>query len=100
MRTRFGSILGLFLAETPVYLVCVAGVILAIVYWKRSSRAAALLLCGAIVLMGASFVGTWLNATLSFAMASRPVLVLLHSLISAVGYGLLVAAALVDRPNN
>jgi len=103
-----GSVLARFATQSPVYLVWVVGMVLAVAYWKRSPKSAAFALAGLLILLGVSFVGVWLDVALPVTLARRTavartgalltIIAFVRSLVSAGAYGLLLAAIFVDRP--
>ena len=96
------------LAQAPTLLACVIGCILALVYWPQHRRACAFLAGGCVIYLLASLGGSLATAYL-VAQASdagtrasigtqMATLGLASGLLRAAGLGLLIAAALIERP--
>lgn len=100
------NILGGLLSQLPVLAVLLVGVLLAVTRWSRHPRASALLLAGLGVQLILGLLGVGLNALVPWLAAMRSgarIALLLgaynvvRSLISAVGWGLVIAAVFAER---
>ncbi len=105
--TRTG-LLAICLVESPVFLVYLAGLVLAIVRWPRQPRASLLALLGLLVLAGNSLAGMATNFWLPFALQggrfgfgilgnAMGILRLGQAVLTALGLSLLLAAVFAGR---
>ena len=80
-----------FLTQTPVYLVWLVGVILAIVNWKKHPSVSLVALIAFVLLFVLALVSL-LSAVRTGVNGMRPGLALLEALIRAGAWGLVLAA--------
>ena len=107
VQSDFGVILGQLIPLLPHLLVCIGGIILAAMWWRRAPRAATLMIFGLAILLLCSLASAGMtiyminnrnNPTLgSIAQTHAFIHIALH-LLRAFGLGLLVAAAFAGRP--
>jgi len=101
---------GVILGQLPQYLVLLGGAIVALARWRRHPQASLLVLIGVGVLFFDSLASDVLNAALPLVAASRALRFgysrlgnvlgacrVVFSVIAAIGYGLLLAAAFAGR---
>lgn len=95
--------------QLPIFLVWIAGIILAIVYWKRAPRPAAFTLIAIAIFIVTAFLSVIINsnvlmglhargmpiATVSFILGGLNIVI---SLVRAFGWGLILAAIFTARP--
>jgi hypothetical protein len=97
------SLLPQYLAQVPVYLVWLVGIVLAIVHWRRYPQPSLLTLIALVILFLRGLISTFLNTWLPLALHSQgwsvqgtSTFLLAHhivsTLVAAVAYGLLLAA--------
>ena len=100
------NLLGGLLTQLPVLAVLLVGVLLAVTRWSRHPRASALLLAGLAIQLVMGLLGLGLSAVLPWLVGSIPgarvgvilqLVTIVRSLISAVGWGLVLAAVFADR---
>ncbi len=100
------SLLGGLLAQLPVLAVLLVGLLLVIMRWGRHPRASALLVAGLAIHLVVGLLALGLNAMLPWLAGSIPgarvgvilqLVTVVRSLISAVGWGLVLAAVFADR---
>lgn len=96
-------------AQILLFLVWLAGIVFAVVRWRRHPRASLLIVIGLVVAMANQAAGLALSLSLPqlidaqfFPSRSLPMIVAavgwVRSLVSAVAFGLLLAAVFVERP--
>ncbi len=109
--STIGPALSNILIQVPVYLVWIAGLIIAVVTWRRHSRASLLAAIGIGMFFIQALLGNilspWLQQTLARQGVSvrtmRLVLLgrgLLTSLVMMVAWGLLLAAIFLPRTSD
>lgn len=101
--SRSVSILSQYLIQSPVYLVWIAGIVLAIARWRRHPTVSLLTLASLVLFSARSLIGTFLNVWLPITLheqgigaerigvflAARGVI---SALVAALAWGLLIAA--------
>jgi len=110
----YANILGSLMARLPVYLVWLAGIIAALVFWRRHPRVSLLAISGFLIMLLTSVVGGSITAVLPQWLVDRGVAVrqigpilftkaIIESILHAVAMGLLVGAIFgwrtSDRPH-
>ncbi|MEJ2351112.1 MAG: hypothetical protein P8Y03_15110 [Anaerolineales bacterium] len=92
-----------YLTQLPVYLAWLAGIVLAIINWKRHPRAAQLTLAAVFIFfitsIGGTAISSWLPLTLhARGMAARQmgivlaIINIIRALFNALAFGILFAA--------
>jgi hypothetical protein len=102
-----GSWLVRLLGQLPLLLVLLAGVVLAVVTWRRHPKASLLALVGLLLLFVHAVVGVWLLPWLTFRLGGlrimrtpalrMGVLTLIPALVQTVGLGCLLGAIFLPR---
>jgi|WetSurMetagenome_2_1015567.scaffolds.fasta_scaffold447987_2 hypothetical protein len=100
---KFTPTLAAMLVDLPEFLVWLTGIILAVVFWQRHPKASLLTLIAMIGFMTTAVVSTYLSLWLPLTLQERgmpttqiglvfAVYGIIRSLVSAIWWGLLVAA--------
>jgi lipoprotein signal peptidase len=102
------SVFSQLIPQIPVFLVMLAGIILAIVYWRRHPRASAYTLIALMIFLITGLIGTAINiylpqmlvqgvANIQRAVTILSGLNLAIALVRVVGWGLIFAAIFTGR---
>jgi hypothetical protein len=101
-------ILSAYVTAAPVYVVMIAGLVVALVKWRAHPRVCALAAGGFGVMLLTSLLGTAVAVTLPISWMesgkthaevglAMGTIGLVRNVFTAIGWGLLVAAVFVDR---
>jgi hypothetical protein len=107
MERSVANLWGL-LMSAPVYIIWIAGIVIAAVRWSRHPRVSLLAISGLAILLVREVVATLLNPWLQITLVHRGIamgrlsvifglVVLMGSLIRALGWGLVLAALFTKR---